>query len=63
MSGASFGSGKNIFGSNRDQPKPNMFRLFFGMVHETKKQLIFRFASVCFGVSNLANGLELPNNS
>ncbi len=40
-----------FFGSNRNKPKLNLFRLFFGLFHETKKYF-FRFISVCFGVSD-----------
>ncbi len=40
---------RNIFGSNRKEPKLNLFRLCFGLLHETKK-ITF---SVCFGVSNM----------
>jgi hypothetical protein len=36
---------KNIFGLNRKEPKLNLFRLFFGLFHETKKYL-FWFVSV-----------------
>ena len=36
---------KNIFGSNRKEPKLNLFRLCFGLFHETKKEL-FLFVSV-----------------
>jgi hypothetical protein len=42
---------KFFFGSNRNKPKLNLFRLFFGLFRETKKK-IFRFVSVCFGVSD-----------
>ncbi len=42
---------KFFFGSNRNKPKPNLFRLFFGLFRETKKHF-FRFVSVCFGVSD-----------
>ncbi len=38
-----------FFGSNRNEPKLNLFRLFFGLFRETK-QIFFRFASVSFGV-------------
>ncbi len=35
---------------NRNKPKLNLFRLFFGwLLHETKK-FFFRFVSVCFGL-------------
>jgi hypothetical protein len=34
-----------IFGLNRNKPKLNLFRLFFGLFRETKKQF-FRFVSV-----------------
>jgi hypothetical protein len=34
-----------FFGSNRNKPKLNLFRLFFGLFRETKK-LFFRFVSV-----------------
>jgi hypothetical protein len=34
-----------FFGSNRNQPKLNLFRLFFGLFRETKKHF-FRFVSV-----------------
>ncbi len=34
-----------FFGSNQNKPKLNLFRLFFGLFRETKKQ-IFRFVSV-----------------
>jgi hypothetical protein len=40
-----------FFGSNRNKPKLNLFRLFFGLFRETKKHF-FRFVSVCFGVSD-----------
>ncbi len=40
-----------FFGSNRNKPKLNLFRLFFDLFHETKKK-IFRFVSVCFGFSD-----------
>jgi hypothetical protein len=36
---------KFFFGSNRNKPKLNLFRLFFGLFRETKKQF-FRFVSV-----------------
>jgi len=36
---------KNIFGLNRKEPKLNLFRLCFGLFHETKKYF-FRFVSV-----------------
>jgi hypothetical protein len=42
---------KFFFGSNRNKPKLNLFRLFFGLFRETKKKF-FRFVSVCFGVSD-----------
>ncbi len=38
---------KIIFGSNRNKPKQDLFRVCFGLFRETKK------VSVCFGVSNL----------
>ncbi len=41
-----------IFGSNRNKPKQDLFRLCFGLFRETKNKKI-RFVSVCFGVSNL----------
>ncbi len=41
---------KFFFGSNRNKPKLNLFRLLFGLFRETKKHF-FRFVSVCFGVS------------
>jgi hypothetical protein len=57
-----------FFGSNRNKPKLNLFRLFFGLFRETKK-LFFRFVSVCFGVSdqyrnnrNKQNFLETNRN-
>jgi hypothetical protein len=34
-----------VFGSNRNEPKLNLFRLFFGLFRETK-QNFFRFDSV-----------------
>jgi hypothetical protein len=34
-----------FFGSNRNEPKLNLFRLFFGLFRETK-QIFFRFVSV-----------------
>jgi hypothetical protein len=34
-----------FFGSNRNKPKLDLFRLFFGLFHETKKHL-FCFVSV-----------------
>ncbi len=40
-----------FFGSNRNKPKLNLFRLFFDLFCETKKHF-FRFVSVCFGVSD-----------
>ncbi len=40
-----------LFGSNRNKPKLNLFRLFFGLFRETKKHF-FWFVSVCFGVSD-----------
>jgi hypothetical protein len=39
-----------FFGLNQNEPKLNLFRLFFGLFRETK-QIFFRFVSVCFGVS------------
>ncbi len=36
------------FGSNRNKPKQDLFRVCFGLFRETKF-----FFSVCFGVSNL----------
>jgi hypothetical protein len=42
---------KKFFGSNRNKPKHNLFRLIFGLFRETKN-LFFRFVSVCFGVSD-----------
>ncbi len=33
------------FGSDRNEPKLNLFRLFFGLFRETK-QIFFRFVSV-----------------
>jgi hypothetical protein len=39
-----------FFGSNRNKPKLNLFRLFFGLFCKTKKHF-FRFVSVCFDVS------------
>ncbi len=36
-----------FFGSNRNKPKLNLFRLFFGLFRETKQH----FFLVCFGVS------------
>ncbi len=38
-----------FFGSNRNKPKLNLFRLFFSLFRETKKHF-FRFVSVCFGL-------------
>jgi hypothetical protein len=40
----------HIFGSNRNKPKLNLFRLIFGLFRETKNYF-FRFVSVRFGVS------------
>jgi hypothetical protein len=40
---------KKFFGSNRNKPKQDLFRVCFGLFRETKKQ-IFR---LCFGVSIL----------
>ncbi len=37
------------FGSNRNKPKQDLFRVCFGLFLETKKKIF----SVCFGVSNL----------
>ena len=37
------------FGSNRNKPKQDLFRVCFGLFRETKNF----FFSVCFGVSNL----------
>jgi hypothetical protein len=37
------------FGSNRNKPKQDLFRVCFGLFRETKKKNF----SVCFGVSNL----------
>jgi hypothetical protein len=37
------------FGSNRNKPKQDLFRVCFGLFRETKNKNI----SVCFGVSNL----------
>ncbi len=58
-----------FFGSNRNKPKLNLFRLFFGLFRETKKHFFFRFVSVCFGVSvryrnnrNKQNFLETNRN-
>ncbi len=36
---------KNIFGSNRNKPKQDLFRVCFGLFRKTKKK-IFRFVSV-----------------
>jgi hypothetical protein len=36
---------KKFFGSNRNKPKQDLFRVCFGLFRETKKQ-IFRFVSV-----------------
>ncbi len=43
-----------VFGSNRNKPKLNLFRLFFGLFRETKNIFfgLFWFDSVCFGVSD-----------
>ncbi len=41
----------NFFLFEPKQTKINLFRLFFGLFRETKK-LLFRFVSVCFGVSD-----------
>ncbi len=38
---------KKNFGSNRNKPKQDLFRLCFGLFHETKHKK-FRFVSVCF---------------
>jgi hypothetical protein len=43
---------KKFFGSNRNKPKHNLFWLIFGLFRKTKN-LLFRFVSVCFGVSNM----------
>ena len=40
---------KKNFGSNRNKPKQDLFRVCFGLFRETKKKNF----SVCFGVSNL----------
>jgi hypothetical protein len=40
-----------FFGSNRNKPKLDLFRLFFGLFCETKKHF-FRFVLVCFSVSD-----------
>ncbi len=40
---------KNIFGSNRNKPKQDLFRVCFGLFCETPKKNF----SVCFAVSNL----------
>jgi hypothetical protein len=37
------------FGSNRNKPKQDLFRVCFGLFRETKKKIFL----VCFGVSNL----------
>jgi hypothetical protein len=42
---------KFFFGSNRNKPKLNLFRLFFGLFRETQKHF-FRFVSVGFGGSD-----------
>jgi hypothetical protein len=42
---------KKNFGSNRNKPKLNLFRLIFGLFRKTIKTF-FRFVSVCFGVSD-----------
>ncbi len=39
---------KKKFGSNRNKPKQDLFRVCFGLFRETKKKF-----PVCFGVSNL----------
>ncbi len=47
-----------FFGSNRNKPKINLFRLFFGLFRETKKHFFW----VCFGlfqfVSVFRTGIE-----
>jgi hypothetical protein len=49
-----------FFGSNRNEPKLNLFRLFFSLLLETK--LFFQFVSVCFGVLNrYRNNRNKPN--
>ncbi len=40
---------KKNFGSNRNKPKRDLFRVCFGLFRETNKEKF----SVCFGVSNL----------
>jgi hypothetical protein len=40
---------KKTFGSNRNKPKLNLFRLIFGLFRKTTK-FLFRFVSVRFGI-------------
>jgi hypothetical protein len=42
---------KKFFGSNRNKPKLNLFRLIFGLFRKAKK-FLFRFVSVRFGIFN-----------
>ncbi len=53
------------FGSNRNKPKLNLFRLFFGLFHETKKQFFAVYFGLfrCFGsVSKQPKQTELCRN-
>ncbi len=38
--------------TNRNKPKLNLFRLFFGLLFRETKIFFFRFVSVCFDVSD-----------
>ena len=51
---------KNLV-SNRNKPKQDLFRLCFGLFHETKNKKL-RFVSVCFDVSNLYWNNRNKNN-
>jgi hypothetical protein len=46
------------FGSNRNKPKQDLFRVCFGLFRETKNQKV----SVCFGVSNLYRNKRTKQN-
>jgi hypothetical protein len=41
-----------FLGSNRNKPKLNLFRLFFGLLFRETPKIFFRFVSVCFNVSD-----------
>jgi hypothetical protein len=41
-----------FLGSNRNKPKLNLFRLFFGLLFRETKRIFFWFVSVCFDVSD-----------